>query len=83
MILPIIVTDWRLVALDLADPHDLTGGTHDYAYLDNGDERDGTPMTNLAACLRARIHGGYKDQHAITALAYDTEVAEGIVWLGG
>lgn len=75
MLLPIIPDHFWAVAVDLADPSDLSGGTHDDVYLMHGSEPPTPGVFDLSRCLRARVLGGWQNAPlgtAPTSLTYET-----------
>lgn len=92
MILPINHTDYEVLALDLADPNDLSGGSADYAFVGHlgadadfrlNDCGESVAVPHLNRCIRARIEGGYTGKLAVVRMTYDTEATEATVWLEG
>ena len=72
MILTIAAEDLQIVAYDLADPDDLSGGDHDYVFLD----RLPQGLPNLADCLRARVLGRVGSIDDLLVLEVDTSTGE-------
>jgi hypothetical protein len=75
MILPIVPDHFRVVAVDRADPSDLSGGGHDDAYLLHSEETPDPEVFDLSRCLRARVLGGWQNAPLATAptsLTYET-----------